>query len=64
MKLDLANRGLAKLDYSVLKEELTTESENEVQILVLDNNSLTKLDGVEKITNLINVINKINTVFD
>ena len=64
MKLDLANRGLAKLDHSVLKEELTTESENEVQILVLDNNSLTKLDGVEKITNLINVINKINTEFD
>lgn len=67
MKLDLSDKNLRKLDFSILKQLLETidlkdengqkmeDLENAIQTIVINNNFLSKLENLEKFVNLKNV---------
>lgn len=62
MKLDLSNRKLQKIDASILKDNLECLSscgdgddlvdEKNIQTALFDNNFLSKLDSLDKFSNL------------
>ncbi len=50
MKLDISNKNLQRIDVNYLNKLLKNENTNEqqIEIILLDNNSLSKLEGLDK----------------
>ena len=60
MKLDLANQNLQKIDSDVLQERIAENDkydEKNVETVLLDNNFLSKLDNLDRFSNIKHVIN-------
>ena len=58
MKLDLSNKNLQRIELAYLNKFLTNEHNDEqhTEIILLDNNSLSKLENLDKFTQLKHVI--------
>ena len=60
MKLDLANQNLQKIDPDILRERIAEKDnydEKNVETVLLDNNFLSKLDNLDRFSNIKHVIN-------
>ena len=54
MKLDISNKNLQRIEVNHLNKLLKNEStsEQDIEIILLDNNSLSKLEGLDKFSQL------------
>jgi hypothetical protein len=58
MKLDLSHKKLQRIDSINLSKYLNDDENNDIEIVLLDFNSLSKLENLEKLTQLKHVSKK------